>query len=290
LASFAVLCVFASTFLDDLNSRNINEYFTQRRQAAQSSPRKIMFATYLPEAAFYFLLLAMAERSGANQRQIILHAVLAGLTPLIPVPLLDDVVKGYFQRRLVRKLAAAHRRHLSDAEVEALADDKASGCLSGCLLTVLVLPLKAIFRKIFFFLEWKRAVDIVSHNYYHGFLIDHALARNYLTERRASDIRSAIDYVLGQLNTSLIERSVKGVFNQSQSVLRNAARLLRNSLRQLTRRSSQTEVARVIEAVQPEEEAEVAGLVGQLENSINQLPAEHFEKLRSQLEMILFPH
>jgi hypothetical protein len=231
----------------------------------------------------------MAELSRANQRQIILHAVLAGLTPLIPVPLVDDLVKSYFQRRLVRKLAATHLQSLSDADVETLADDKDSGCLSGCLTTVLLLPLKAIFRKIFFFLEWKRAVDIVSHNYYRGFLIDHALTENWLAVRQAKDIRLAIDFVLGQLNTSLIERSVKGIFNQSQTVLRNAARLLQNSLRQITRRASQNQVAEVLESVQSQEEAEVAGIVGQLESSINQIPPEHFEKLRLQLTQILFP-
>src|SRR5215208_1942675 len=101
-------------------------------------------------ATFYFLLSDMAELSSTNQRQIILHAVLAGLTPLIPVPLVDDLVKSYFQRRMVRKLAAAHRRRLSDADIETLADDQDSGCLAGCLTTVLLLPLKAIFRKIFF--------------------------------------------------------------------------------------------------------------------------------------------
>ncbi len=232
----------------------------------------------------------MSRLSSANQRQIILHAILAGLTPLIPVPLVDDLVKSYFQRRLVRKLAAAHAQKLSDTQVEALADDKASGCWSGCLVTVLLLPLKAIFRKIFFFLEWKRAVDIVSHNYYQGYLMDYALASNWLAERHAGDIRAAIDYVLGQLNTSLIERSVKGLFNQSQTVLRNAARVLQTSLRKIRRRPSQMEVAEVLESVQPQEEEAVAGLVEQLENSINQIPPEHFEKLRRQLEMTLFPH
>ncbi len=231
----------------------------------------------------------MAELSSTNQRQIILHAVLAGLTPLIPVPLVDDVVKRYFQRRMVRKLAAAHRRRLNDADVESLADDQDSGCLSGCLTTVLLVPLKAIFRKIFFFLEWKRAVDIVSRNYYQGFLIDYALSQNFLTERSPKDIRAAIDFVLSQLTTSLIDRSVKGIFNQSQTVLRNAARLLQNSLRQITRRASQTQVAEVLESVQPQEEEEIAGIVGQLENSINQIPAEHFEKLRQHLAGVLFP-
>ncbi|MEW6130367.1 MAG: hypothetical protein AB1757_25250 [Acidobacteriota bacterium] len=231
----------------------------------------------------------MAQLSGTNQRQIILHAVLAGLTPLIPVPLVDDLVKSYFQRRMVRKLAAAHARVLNHQDTETFADDQDTGCLRGCLVTVLLLPLKAIFRKIFFFLEWKRAIDVVSHTYYQGFLIDYALAENWLNWRSAQEIRGAIDEVLARLNTSLIERAVKGVFYQSKSVLQNAARLLQNSLRRITRRPSQEEVAEVIESIQPEEEREVAGLVGQLENAINKIPAEHFEQLRLQLANRLFP-
>ena len=39
-----------------------------------------------------------------NQKLIITHAVLTGLTPLIPVPIVDDLVKSYFQRRLVREV------------------------------------------------------------------------------------------------------------------------------------------------------------------------------------------
>ena len=152
--------------------------------------------------------------TSANQRQIILHSILAGLTPLIPIPFLDDLVKTYFKRRLVRKLAASHSQMLREADVETLADDKDSGCLAGCLTTVLLYPLKAIFRKIFFFLEWKRAIDTVSHTYYQGFLIEFALAENWLAPAgriAATDARRVIDHLLQQVNTSFIERAVKGV-------------------------------------------------------------------------------
>src|SRR5688572_1982144 len=155
----------------------------------------------------------MNTLSGADQRQIILHAVLAGLTPLIPIPILDDVVKTYFKRRMVRKLAASHSQSFADAEVAALADDPDTGCLGGCLTTVFVFPLKVVFRKIFFFLEWKRAVDVVSHTYYQGYLIECALAERWVAPfgpRDARQVRAAIDGVLTQLNTSLIERSVRG--------------------------------------------------------------------------------
>ncbi len=83
---------------------------------------------------------ALQTSDSGNQRSLITHAVLVGLTPLIPVPVLDDLVKSYFRKRLVRSLAASNGRSLSDAELNALVSEKEGGCLRGCLLTALVYP------------------------------------------------------------------------------------------------------------------------------------------------------
>src|SRR5262245_18034736 len=222
--------------------------------------------------------------TSANQQQIILHSILAGLTPLIPIPFLDDLIKTYFKRRMVRKLAASHSQMLRDTDVETLADDKDSGCLAGCLTTLLLYPLKAIFRKIFFFLEWKRAIDTVSHTYYQGFLIEFALAENWLAPAgriAATDARRVIDHLLQQINTSLIDRAVKGVFNQSKATVKKAANVLKEGLRRLMRRPSQAQVAKVLEPVEAEEEKQLEGVVAQLQNAIEHLPGEHFEDRKS---------
>ena len=57
-----------------------------------------------------------------NQTLIITHAVLVGLTPLIPVPLLDDLVKSFIYRRLVELLAFRYKLTLSASEVSILAE------------------------------------------------------------------------------------------------------------------------------------------------------------------------
>src|ERR1044072_3901696 len=95
------------------------------------------------------------REAGGQQRGLVTHAVLVGLTPLIPVPLLDDEVKNYFRRRMVRALAASAGRALDEKELDALPSEAERGCLTGCLFTVIVYPLKAIFRKVFYFLEIK---------------------------------------------------------------------------------------------------------------------------------------
>src|SRR5437763_14965254 len=95
---------------------------------------------------------ALQTSEAGNQRSLVAHAVLAGLTPLIPVPVVDDLAKNYFRRRLVRRLAAAHGRGLSGEELSALTKERGRGCVRGCLTAVVVYPLKAVFRKVFYFL------------------------------------------------------------------------------------------------------------------------------------------
>src|ERR671912_751047 len=101
-----------------------------------------------------------------SQRGLVTHAIFVGLTPLIPVPVVDDLAQAYFRRRLVRTLAASHGRTLSAEELDALTSEPGGGCLRGCAVQVVLYPLKKIFRKIFFFLEWKRAADLTSQTYH----------------------------------------------------------------------------------------------------------------------------
>src|ERR1044072_516429 len=121
--------------------------------------------------------LVKAGEGGGPQHVLVPHALLTGLTPLSPVPLLDDLVKIYFRKRLVRSLAAAAGRTLTDEELEALASEAEGGGLRGSAMPVLVYPLKNLSPKIFFFLEGKPPVDLTSRTYPFGYLVGHALRR-----------------------------------------------------------------------------------------------------------------
>ncbi|HXG68373.1 MAG TPA: hypothetical protein VNO70_24980 [Blastocatellia bacterium] len=231
----------------------------------------------------------MLEKTGTSQNLIVTHAVLTGLTPLIPIPLLDDLVKSYFQRRLTRKLAETRGQPLSEQDVKMLADDR-GGCLLGCFGTVLIYPVKKIFRKIFFILEWKRAIDTASRAYYHGYLMEYAFAQQWCAPagpRSPAEVRAAIDLVLSQVNTSPVERAVGGVFRQSKSALKGAVNLLQRSLRRITGKPSENEVALAVESVEQEEERQVEGVVSRLQKAIESIPAEHFENLRAQFRIAL---
>jgi hypothetical protein len=219
-----------------------------------------------------------------NQKLITTHAVLTGLTPLIPVPIVDDLVKSYFQRRLVRKLARAYSINLSEQDIRMLADDPSSGCLKGCLAGAFLLPFKLVFRKLFMFLEWKRAVDTVSHTYHHGYLLDCALQQGWFPQHRSAvELRAAIDSVLRETGTGPLERAVSLTLRQSKSTLKSAASLLRRSLRNISGKPDEERVAIAAEAVEAEEEREIEGVISRLQHSIESIPSGYFDGLKARL-------
>src|SRR5947209_6482284 len=185
---------------------------------------------------------AMADRQDAlqtseagNQRSLVTHAVLAGLTPLIPIPVVDDLAKNYFRKRLVRRLAAANGLQLGGEELAALTRERERGCVRGCLVTVLVYPLKSVFRKVFYFLEWKRAVDLASRTYHFGYLVNYAMqcrddGTSILDARRASDVSEAITAACRESPIKPVEGAIGATFRGSRRVLRAAAALLSSAL------------------------------------------------------------
>ncbi|HEX3557974.1 MAG TPA: hypothetical protein VHU19_02145 [Pyrinomonadaceae bacterium] len=223
------------------------------------------------------------------QRGLVTHAVLVGLTPLIPVPVVDDLARNYFRRRLVRRLAAAGGRSLSDAELGALTSERGRGCLRGCLAAVVVYPLKAVFRKVFYFLEWKRAVDLASRTYHFGYLLGYAMrpregGASLLDLCGAAAVGEAVQTVCREAPIKPVEAAVAGTFRQSRRGLRAAANLLARSLRRLTGRARAEEVAEAIEQVEPQEERELDPVVTRLQRSIASVPEDHFRNLRARLD------
>jgi hypothetical protein len=227
--------------------------------------------------------------AGAAQRTLLTYAVLTGLTPLIPVPVVDDLAKGYFRRRLARALAERRGRELGAEELDALTAERAGGCLGGCAGTLVVYPLKKLFRKFFYFLEWKRAVDLTSRTYHFGHLIDYALlpragGASPLDLRGAAAVGRAVEEVCREAPIRPVETAVGGTFRGSKKILGAAAGLLAQSLRRVTGRTGREEVARAIETVEPEEEREVAPVVARLQSSLASVPEEHFRRLRERLD------
>ena len=160
--------------------------------------------------------------------------------------------------------------------------------MRGCAVAVLVYPLKAVFRKIFYFLEWKRAADLTSRTYHFGYLVGHALRRreggapSLLDTHGTRAVNEAIEAVCREAPIKPLESAVGGTFRKSKGVLRGAATLLSGSLRRQPPRPER--VAQAIESVEPEEERELDPVVTRLQRSIASVPEEHFRALRQRLD------
>ena len=243
-----------------------------------------------------------------NQSIIITHAVLIGLTPLIPIPFLDDLVKSFFYKRLVRSIASRHKLSLSAGEINALTEDRSRGTIRGCLFGLVEYIVKRLIRKLIIVLEWHRAIDTVTQAYYAGYLMDYSFQQGWYTPgdpQQALGLRSAMDTARKGANINLVRNIVKSSFNQSRGLVLDAVRQISGSLKDIAfrrrrfwfRRRKQT--AAVEDAVADKLEGESVKVRGTLSKLISTLQEyldilmeehkEHFEELQERLRAALQP-
>lgn len=184
-----------------------------------------------------------------NQRIIITHAVLVGLTPLIPIPGIDDLVKSFFNQNLIRALASSSNLSLGKDEVAALAEEQGSGCLKGCLIGVAEYYLKRLVRKMSVVLEWRRSIELVTHTYYFGHLLDYAFRQGWYVPgdmKQAVRLRFAIEQAYRGTNTEVVRRAVQSSFDRSRKLVSNAVHQVTDSLQEITFRRSRVWLRRKV--------------------------------------------
>ena len=81
-----------------------------------------------------------------------------GLTPIIPLPFLDELVRTWLLRRGVREVAAEHDVVFTDKALKRLTSGR-QGCLIGCIIGVVWWPIRKLFRTMFYFLTIKECLD-----------------------------------------------------------------------------------------------------------------------------------
>jgi hypothetical protein len=209
--------------------------------------------------------------------------VLVGLTPLIPLPFVDDLARVALRRRLVRAVAAEEGVEMCAAVVEALSGEPSGGCL-GALPRLLLYPVKKIFRKIFFFLEVKRAVDLVSTSWHYGWLLQVALREGRLGAEPmgAAHVRAQIESLLDETSVEPVERALRETLRGSRAILQGGADLLGRALRGTRRRADRVEQA--VEAALPGEHRALDELVGRLQAAVAHAPREHLARLAAELQ------
>lgn len=126
-------------------------------------------------------------------------ATFAGLSPLIPLPLIDNVFEWFFKQRIPAAVARRAKHTLTPAVLKEIRHDELS-CVSTCLLLPIFLTLelvKSLWRKVFYFLSITLATNRVSYYWHYAFLLRYAVDRGDLHEAPSARLaRQAIRRVL----------------------------------------------------------------------------------------------
>ncbi len=154
-------------------------------------------------------------------------ATFAGLSILLPIPLVDWVFEQIFRRRMPGAIAAYRHNALPRPVVDALNRGQ-EGCVETCLLLPFQLTLifiKRLSRKLLYFLTIKEASDALSYYWHRAFLIDYMLLAGHLDNEGVARIaRMAMDRVLDNASTSPLRQLASQVLSGTHHVWRTLRR------------------------------------------------------------------
>ncbi len=128
----------------------------------------------------------MGDTSASAMQLRLVCGLLASAARFVPVPFLDDLLRQKALQLMVSRTLAAHGRAYSSGSVGPLYGDE-DGCLQGCLMFLLLLPLKLIvypFRKIF---GWIMTAKNLARDLSEAVLLGRALDRVLSAGRLSAD-------------------------------------------------------------------------------------------------------
>lgn len=157
-------------------------------------------------------------------------ATFAGLSLLIPIPLLDLAFEEYFRRRMIKTIARRRHYRLPPPVVAEINRGKRD-CLQSCLAWPFILLyqfLKQLSRKVLYFLTIKEAVDQLNYYWHRAFLLNHIMLMEYLNDvDSAVTARAALDETLDNIAASPLRQLAQQVVSIPSRVLRTLRRVRR---------------------------------------------------------------
>lgn len=202
---------------------------------------------------------------------ILTPVVMIGASALIPVPFLDDAAKAYLEKYLFALLAEREGLELSKDEKLHLTHEPRGGCCAwGCLGSALLYPLKKLLRKIFFFLEIKRAVDqattALAQAYLFRFTLRQDLWKPGETLHHADCVRRAIAEACNSHGVKPLETAIRHGFDGAKGTLADfAAKFAKKSS------DDEKEMKEAVDSLEREEKDEIAGLTRRLTSSLDEV-------------------
>lgn len=150
-------------------------------------------------------------------------ATFAGLSVLIPVPLVDLFFEWLFKRRMPKTIAKKNGRLLPKQALNEL-NRWRFGCWPGCLVWPIMLVfefLKRLYRTVLYFLTVKSATDQLSLYWHRAFLLDYMVRRGDLDDAETAVLSAtALDRVLSETTTSPLLQLAQQIISSVSHVFR----------------------------------------------------------------------
>jgi hypothetical protein len=157
-------------------------------------------------------------------------ATLAGLSTLIPLPLVDLFFEWLFRRRMPGAIARRNGRQLQPQVVQRLNRGR-FGCWPGCFMwpvTLLIQFIKRLYRTVLYFLTVKAAADNLSYYWHRAFLLDYMIRRGDLDDAAQAELATAaLEQVLARTVASPVTQLAQQIVGGMSHALRAAWRWLR---------------------------------------------------------------
>lgn len=172
----------------------------------------------------------MAEPRTEFDWAVYADATFAGLSLLIPIPLLDLAFENYFRRRMLKTIARRRNCRLAPPVTFQLNRGERD-CLQSCLAWPIILVfqfLKRLSRKLLYFLTVKEAIDQLNYYWHRAFLLNHLMLMECLDDAdNARTARIALDQVLDQVAASPLRQLAQQVVSVPSRVWRTLRRARR---------------------------------------------------------------
>ena len=158
-------------------------------------------------------------------------ATFAGLSLLIPIPLLDVAFEWFFRRRMARTIAQRNSRSLPPAvltEINRDPDAWWQGCLTAPV-KLFLLFLKRLSRKLLYFLTVKEATDQLNYYWHRAFLFNKMMQRGDLDGvETAVPALQAMHAVLKTHVSSPLTQLARQILDNVTHILRTIVRWVRH--------------------------------------------------------------
>jgi hypothetical protein len=225
---------------------------------------------------------------------VLYHSILIGAALFVPIPLLDERIAIYLWKRMISELAKSHNKILTKDQVIALSYQSRFALSEGCLLLLGQL-IKAVFRTVFFFLEWRKAINLATDAYYSGYLLNELFAYERFDPANSGQYAVAMQKAKQGVNTKLVQGVFRSQFRSSKGVLLSLGKWLSSITvgyakeswarrrRKKTDRATEEQMENFFEMHRSRFQTLLQDLIASVQTGIGALPKEHFDELRNKL-------